>query len=75
MLEKLPADLECDALDITVLNQLGPKTASSEALEFVFPLALLRQFTDAEITNQELINRSIVLVNGARIAINLQQVE
>ncbi|MBZ5528499.1 MAG: hypothetical protein LAN71_11440 [Acidobacteriia bacterium] len=75
MLEKLPADLECDALDITVLNQLGPKTSSSEALEFVFPLAMLRQFTDAEITNQELINRSIVLVNGVRVAINLQQVE
>lgn len=75
MLEKLPADLECDALDITVLNQIGPKTSSSEALEFVFPLVLLRQFTDAEITNQELINRSVVLVNGVRIAINLQQVE
>jgi hypothetical protein len=75
MLEKLPAGLECDALDITVLNQLGPKTSSSEALEFVFPLALLGQFTDAEITNQELINRSVVLVNGVRVAINLQQVE
>jgi hypothetical protein len=75
MLEKLPADLECDALDITVLNQLGPKISSSEALEFVFPLPLLRQFTDAEITNQELINRSIVMVNGVRVAINLQQVE
>jgi len=75
MLEKLPADMECDALDITVLNQLGPKTSSSEALEFVFPLPLLRQFTDAEITNQELLNRSVVLVNGVRVAINLQQVE
>jgi hypothetical protein len=75
MVEKLAVDLECEGLDITVLNQLGPKSSSSEALEFVLPLPALRQFVDAEITNQELINRSIVLVNGVRIAINLQQVE
>jgi FtsZ-interacting cell division protein YlmF len=41
----------------------------------VFSLQLLRQFTEAQVTNQELINRSIVLVNGVRIALNLQQVE
>jgi hypothetical protein len=35
----------------------------------------LRQFADAEITNQDLINQSAVLVNGIRIALNLQQVE
>jgi hypothetical protein len=75
MVEKLPPDLECEGLDITVLNQLGPKSSSSEALEFVLPLPLLRQFVDAEITNQELINHSVILVNGVRIAINLQQVE
>jgi len=30
---------------------------------------------DAEITNQDLINQSVVLVNGVRIALNLQTVE
>ena len=76
LLEKLPADAEIQGLDITVLNQLAAKPApSSEALEFVLPMQPLRQFVEAEITNQELIDQSIVLVNGVRIALNLQLVE
>lgn len=76
LLEKIPADAQIEALDITLLNQLAAKSGvSSEALEFIFPLKPLRQFTEAEITNQELINQSVVLVNGLRIALNLQQVE
>jgi len=59
-----------------VLNQLapGPK-GSSEAIEFICPRQALRQFADAEITNQQLIDQSVVLVNGVRIALNLQLVE
>jgi len=76
LLEKIPADAQIAGLDMTLLNQLSAKPGvSSEALEFVFPLKPLRQFTEAEITNQELINQSVVLVNGVRIALNLQQVE
>jgi len=36
---------------------------------------VLKQFADAEITSQQLINKSIVLVNGTRIGLNLQLVE
>ena len=74
--DKLPADNEITGMDITVLNQLAaaPKPAS-EALEFICPVKSLRQFTDAEITNQDLINQSTVLVNGVRIALDLQKVE
>ncbi len=76
MLEKIPDSAEFGGLDVTILNELTSKsTRSSEALEFVCPLKALRQFADAEITNQELINQSVVLVNGVRIALNLQQVE
>lgn len=76
LLDKLPADAELEGLDITVLNQLATTpTGSSEALEFVFPLKALRQLTDAEITNQQLIDHSVVLVNGIRIALHLQLVE
>jgi len=76
LLEKIPADAQIHGLDITLLNQLVAKSGtSSEALEFILPLKPLREFTEAEITNQELINQSIVLVNGVRIALNLQQVE
>jgi hypothetical protein len=76
LLAKVPADSELSGLDITVLNQLAAKTQpSSEAIEYVCPLKALRQFVDAEITSQEVINQSIVLVNGVRIALNLQQAE
>jgi hypothetical protein len=76
LLAKAPADPEIAGLDLTVLNQLAAKTQpSSEAIEFVCPLKALRQFADAEITSQDVINQSVVLVNGVRIALNLQQVE
>jgi hypothetical protein len=76
LLAKAPAGSDYDGLDITVLNELSsnPKP-SSEAVEFICSLKLLRQFADAEITNQDLINQSVILVNGVRIALNLAQVE
>ena len=76
LLARVPADPELQGLDLTVLNQLPAKTqSSSEAIEFICPLKPLSQFAEAEITNQDLINQSTVLVNGVRIALNLQQVE
>jgi hypothetical protein len=76
LIAQIPSDPDLAGLDITVLNELAsnPKP-SSEATEFICPLTPLRQFADAEITNQDLINQSVVLVNGVRVALNLQQVE
>ena len=76
LLDKAPAGAEFEAFAFAVLNQLapGPK-GSSEAIEFICPRKALRQFADAEITNQQLIDQSVVLVNGVRIALNLQLVE
>lgn len=76
ILDKIPGSAEIGGLDITILNDLTLKSAhSSEALEFICPIKALRRFAAAEITNQDLINQSVVLVNGVRIALNLQQVE
>jgi hypothetical protein len=76
ILDKIPGSPEIAGLDITIVNDLTSKsTHSSEALEFICPLKAVRQLASAEITNQELINQSVVLVNGVRIALNLQQVE
>jgi hypothetical protein len=76
ILERMPDDAELGGLDITVLNDLtGTAGHSSEAVEFVCPLRAMRKFADADITNQELISQSVVIVNGVRIALNLQQVE
>jgi hypothetical protein len=76
LLEKIPAEMEFQFFDFSVINQLGPgPKAASEAVEFICPRAALRQFADAEITNQQLIDQSVVLVNGVRVALNLQLVE
>lgn len=76
LLAKTPDDPSIAGLDITVLTEFSAKTtASSEAIEFICPLAALRQFADADMTNQDLIDQSVVLVNGVRIALDLQKVE
>jgi hypothetical protein len=76
ILDKVPRSNELGSLDVTVINELSSKTGqSSEALEFVLPIKALNRFIDYAITNQDLIDQSIVLVNGVRIALNLQLVE
>jgi hypothetical protein len=76
ILSKVPTDAAFDGYDFTVLNQLGPNSeSSSEAIEYVCPRKVLGQFVNAEITGQQLIDQSVVLVNGVRIALNLQLVE
>lgn len=76
LVDQIPADTSFESLDISVLNQLFPEPhPSSEAVEFICPLKALRQFVDADITNQQLLDQSVVLVNGERIALNLQLVE
>jgi hypothetical protein len=76
IINMVPSDAAFDGYDITVLNQLQPDTlASSEAVEYICPRKALHRFVNAEITGQQLIDESMVLVNGVRIALNLQLVE
>ncbi len=75
LLAKTPDAPELAGLDVTVLDQFASNASSSEALEYICPLSPLRQFAEYTITNQDLINQSVVLVNGVRISLNLQQVE
>ncbi len=74
--DRISPDLEFQLYDFSVLNKLspGPK-GTSEAIEFICPRAALKQFVNAEITNQQLLDQSFILVNGVRIALNLQLVE
>jgi hypothetical protein len=72
---KLPGLAEIDALDFSVLNRLGDEKDSSEADEYVCPIKTVGSFINDEITSQDLINQSIVLVNGIRISLTLQLVE
>ena len=78
VLDRLPGDAPVDYYDFSVVNPLTPTTLGkerSEAMEFLFPRNLAEKFIRNEITNQELIDKSQVLVNGVRIALNLQAVE
>jgi hypothetical protein len=74
--DRISQDVEFQFLDFSVLNKLspGPK-GTSEAIEFICPRAAVKRFVNAEITNQQLLDQSIILVNGVRIALNLQLVE
>jgi hypothetical protein len=76
MLEKAPDDPAVDLYVFSVVNSLASVGKErSEAVDFVMPKHLAQQFANSEITNQQLIDKSQVLVNGVRIALNLQLVE
>jgi hypothetical protein len=78
ILDMVPEDAPSDFYNFSVLNPL-PSTYNgkerSEAIEYLCPKNLSRQFANSEITNQALIDKCQVLVNGVRIALNLQLVE
>jgi hypothetical protein len=75
LVPKLPDDLQVDALDFSILNHLGNEKDGSEAVEFICPLMAIRSFVEDEIAGQDLINQSVVLVNGVRIRLDLELVE
>jgi len=74
--DKVGNDVDFQLFDFSVLNKLTPGAkGTSEAIEFICPRGALKQFVNAEITNQQLLDQSVILVNGVRIALNLQLVE
>jgi hypothetical protein len=78
VLDMIPSDLPVDYYDFSVVNPLVPSPGGeehSEAIEFLLPKNLAQKFANSEITNQELLDKGQVLVNGVRIALNLQLVE
>jgi len=76
ILAKAPDDDAMEMFDFSIVNALASTGKErSEAIEFVIPKGPARQFAASEITNQQLIDKSVVLVNGVRIALNLQLVE
>jgi hypothetical protein len=57
----------------TTVHQSSPPT--SESVEFVVPMSALQCYEKYDCTGQELINRSLVLINGERVALDLQKAE
>jgi hypothetical protein len=52
-----------------------PGQSGSQSVEFVVPFAALLCYEKYDCTGQELINRSMVLINGERVALDLQRAE
>ena len=78
VLDRVPSDVPVDYYDFSVVNSLGSSAAGkerSEAIEYLLPRNLAQKFANSEITNQELLDKGQVLVNGVRIALNLQMAE
>ena len=78
VLDRIPSDLPVDYYDFSVVNTLNSTSSGkerSEAIGFLLPRNLARKFTKSDITNQELLDKGQVLVNGVRIALNLQAAE
>lgn len=74
--DRVAGEMEFQLFDFSVLNKLSPNAkGTSEAIEFICPRTGLKQFVNADITNQQLLDQSVILVNGVRIALNLQLVE
>jgi hypothetical protein len=76
VLEKAPNDTAVDVYVFSIVNPLAAVGKErSEAMDFVMPKTVAQQFANAEITNQQAIDKSQVLVNGVRIGLSLQMVE
>jgi len=50
-------------------------STTSEAVEFFFPFSLLRCYEEYDCTGQQLIDGGTVLINGERVALDLQTAE
>ena len=66
-----------DGIDFstTVRVVSSPAEGSALAVEFIFPLTLLRSYADFDCTGQQLIDAGFVLINGERVSLNLQAAE
>jgi hypothetical protein len=63
-----------DGIDFSTTLKL-PGGNNSEAVEFFFPFAALRSFSNYDCSGQQLIDGGIVLINGERATLNLAAAE
>jgi len=67
-----------DGIDFSTSVRVGSSENSdggSIAVEFIFPLHMLRLYKDFDCTGQQLIDSGFVLINGERVSLNLQNAE
>jgi hypothetical protein len=74
----LDDESDFDGVSFSTTVTVGGKTGNeetSEAVEFFFPLSLLRCYQKYDCTGQQLIDWGAVLVNGERVSLDLQAAE
>jgi hypothetical protein len=74
----LDDESDFDGISFSTTVTVGDKTGNeetSEAVEFFFPLSLLRCYQKYDCTGQQLIDGGAVLVNGERVSLDLQAAE
>lgn len=54
-------------------NFVNESKTTSEILQFYVPMDSLKSFIEADITDQELVDKSIILLNDSRVRANLSQ--
>jgi hypothetical protein len=72
---RIPVDQGYSAVEFSALGHSPTEQAPAETIDNICLLDSLRSFAGNKITTQDLLNQSVVLVNGVRIALNLQLVE
>jgi len=63
-----------EGIDFSTTVHQGAQ-AAAESVEFVVPFSALACYEKYDCTGQELINRSVVLINGERVTLDLQRAE
>lgn len=67
-----------DGIDFSTSVRFGGDKnpdGSPVAVEFIFPLTMLRAYEQFDCTGQQLIDSGFVLINGERVSLNLQTAE
>jgi hypothetical protein len=67
-----------DGIDLSTSVRLGDdknSDGSPVAVEFIFPLTMLRAYEQFDCTGQQLVDSGFVLINGERVSLNLQIAE
>ena len=67
-----------DGIDFSTAVRIGPdkdSAGSPVAVEFIFPLNMLRAYRQFDATGQQLIDSGFVLINGERVSLDLQIAE
>jgi len=67
-----------DGIDFSTSVRLGGDKnpdGSAVAVEFIFPLTMLRSYEQFDCTGQQLVDSGFVLINGERVGLNLQIAE